>query len=560
MRKIIYFCGLTAISIFTQTILADNSSHPANNPANVMNNLNQNLPDTAPPSQNVFQAGSNPQYIKHAEEVTSQITVKKVQLVGAKTVPVEVQKICNSIINKKINFKGIQQLATAVEQAYRNAGFILVQIILPPQEIATTGVIKLQVINGKIKNINFTGDSPKAAQAQLHRYAEQIETEDPVSYHSIDRFLILANQLPGINISATLVPDPNTTGAADLLVKIKQTPVSAFWNTNNRGTKNIGPYQTAVGASLYDLFASDSLSVTGATSLNKFRELSYGNLSYDVVAGTYATEINPNITTTTTHPGGNLSDLDMNGVSNKYDLAITQPLYTSTLKNFNLQTDFYHLDSKNDIFNDNLLYKDSITGLTFGLNYQGVFLQTYHDMTLSVTRGLPILGAPQYLNDPSVANATTTFTRMNFTTSDVRYFTQKISILLGTQFQYSNNTLVSSEQIGFGGQQFGQAFTPYVISGNSGAMASIATRYDLPLFANLKLLQPEIFYDNGMVYYSQVPGNPNHSSAQSAGVGLNIEWRSNLNLNLTLAKPLSITHDDDTSMGWAGFLNVTLSV
>lgn len=559
MKKCVIMTGIVAIILSNISYAADNK-HIANNPANIMNTLDQFLPGIQPPNQGQLQATNTPQYIKHAEEVTTQVIVHKVQLLGAKTIPSNVQAVCNSMIGKKIDFKGIQQLANSVESAYRSAGFILVQVVLPPQEInAKAGVVQLQVINGAIKNITFVGDNPKGAQAQLHRYAEQIEVEDPISYHSIDRFLILANQVPGIDVSATLVPDPKITGAADLLVKVVQTPVSGFMNINNRGTDEVGPYQMSVGGSVYDLFGADALTAVGATSLNGFDQLKYGNLSYDLITGQYATEINPSISKTETKPAGDLSSLDMVGNSTKYNFGVNQPLYTSTLQNLNLQTALYHVDSENDVFTNSLLYQDRITGLTLGLNYQGVFWQSYHDMTLSVTQGMPIMGAPHTLTDPSVANAKTTFTRFNLTTADIHYFTQRTSMALDTQMQYTNNILVSSEQIGFGGQQFGQAFAPYVISGNSGIMGSLAARYDLPVFAGLKLLQPEIFYDAGAVHAASTAGNSGRASAQSAGAGVNLQWRKNVNMNLTLAKPLKITNSSGVDMGWAGFINFTVS-
>lgn len=150
-----------------------------------------------------------------------------------------------------------------------------------------------------------------------------------------------------------------------------------------------------------------------------------------------------------------------------------------------MQSALYHVDSKNNVYSGSeVLYNDHVTALTLGLNYQGTFLQMYHNVTFSVTNGLPMLGTPGTLTSSSVANANTSFIRYNLLTSDIRYFTQRISAALGSQFQYTSDTLVSSEQIGFGGQQFSPAFTPYIISGNSGAMGSLALRYDLlPLFS-----------------------------------------------------------------------------
>jgi hemolysin activation/secretion protein len=559
VKKIIIAHLLSLTSLITTHVFAAPAVHPANNPANVMNTLNQTLPGAQVPTQGEFRTTTNPQYIKHAEAVTHRVVLKEVQLLNAKIIPASVKAIFQPQIGQQVSFKDVQKMAVNLEHAYRAAGYILVQVILPPQEInINSGVVQFQVINGNIKNIIFVGDNAKAAKNQLQRYAEQIETEDPISYHSIDRFLVLANQLPGIDVSATLVPDKKITGAADLLVQVEHTPYSAFYNINNRGSSNIGPYQHSIGATAYDLLGADAFSVTGSSTINSFKQLHYGSVNYDLVVDKYATEINPSITTTQTQPGGDLNDLAMIGTSTKYNLSVNQPLYTSTMQNLTVQTALYHVESKNNLYTSEPLYNDHVTALTAGINYQGSFLQTYHDITLSMTQGMPILGTPSTLSIPSVTNAKTTFTRFNVLMSNIHYVTQQVSVALNSQFQYSPDILVSSEQIGFGGAQFGQAFTSYVISGNNGAMGAIALRYDLAPRWGFKQIQPQIFYDAGTVSYATIAGTNNSSAtAQSAGVGVNLQWQKRFNVGLTLAKSLSITQTPSVKLGWAGFINLT---
>ncbi len=86
---------------------------------------------------------------------------------------------------------------------------------------------------------------------------------------------------------------------------------------------------------------------------------------------------------------------------------------------------------------------------------------------------------------------------------------------LGSQFQLTPNTLVSSEQIAYGGSAFGQGFIPNIISGDNGAFG------------------------------------------ESAGVGVNVTLINHLEVGLTLAKPLKVTQTTGVGMGWQGFFNVT---
>ena len=526
------------------------------NPANVMNSVDQNIPGPEAKAEGVFGVDAQSQNIKASKTAENKIKLLQVKLLNVKhPVPANVIEVYQKMIGKRLSYKDIQKMVAEMEQIYREDGYILVQVILPPQEIdVDKGVVALDIVEGQIETVTFVGDNPKAAKAQLERYARAIELEDPISYRSIDRFLVLANELPGIDVSATVVPNKKVLGAADLIVTVVQTKASSFINVNNRGTVYIGPTQGSVGGSVYDVFGADSLSVAGATALSNPYQMAYGNVSYDIMVGSYGTEINPSYTETKTAPGSSLSQFDMRGNSSKYNLSVNQPLYVSTAQRLTLQSALYRLSSNNNAYTSQPLYNDQITALSLGLNYQGVFWQTYHDMNVSSTVGIPF----NHMPTPSVEYAKPNFVRLNLNTSDTHYFTQNTSVAFGSAFQLTPNTLVSSEQLGYGGSTFGRAFVPSVISGDNGALGSLALRYDLPTPSYISLLQPEIFYDAGVVSLNDSPAVTDSGSfGESAGVGLNMMLIHHVQMSLILAKPLKITQSSDVPMSWQGFFNVT---
>lgn len=136
MKKIIV-SNLVMLSalLLGNSIFALPPEHPSNNPANVMNTLNQTLPAPQTPAAGEFQTTQNPQYIRHAEAVTNHVLLKQVQLVGAKVIPASVQAIFQSKIGQPINLHDVQKMATDLEAAYRAAGYILVRVILPPKKL-----------------------------------------------------------------------------------------------------------------------------------------------------------------------------------------------------------------------------------------------------------------------------------------------------------------------------------------------------------------------------------------------------------------------------------------
>jgi hemolysin activation/secretion protein len=558
-NKIVFF--LLSLCVSQSAMAAELPGQANVNPANVMDNLNNSLPNIAKPAHSIANLSARSSHLKHKHTQTTdtELRLKKIVLLGAShPVPARVTVIYQALLGKKVSFTDIQMLAARMQQRYRDDGFILVQVILPPQEIEINkGVIKLQIIEGHIQNVILSGDDPFGAKAQLENYAQKIKDERPITYQTLNHFLTVANNLPGISVSSTIVPDPKVLGAADLVLKVSRKPVSAFVNFNNRGTQYIGPGQASAGLSLYDLLGADTLSLVGATSTTNPTQLAYRGISYAIVVGPYGTEINPSIINIATHPGGALTAFDMIGNSTKYTLAINQPLIAATSQNLILQGNLSHTNSSNNVYQTMQLYHDQITSLSLGLKYQDIFLQTYNDINLSTTIGMPILGALASEANPSITNGKTNFVKFNLLTTSIHYLTKRISVALNTQIQVTPQTMLSSEQIGYGGQLFGQGFIPYVISGDNGYMGALALRYDLPAVSLFDLLQPEIFYDAGSITFNHSLSGFSNASAQSAGFGVNMRLLKTWQLAFVIAKPLSITQTTNVNSGWNSFLNVT---
>ncbi len=531
------------------------------NPTNIGNEITAQTVMPVPKKKNKLnvQTQQNPTVVSSNQQ--AQFMLKSIVLTGTiMPIPPEVKALYQKALNQPIGLSGLQQLANQIQGVYRNLGYILIRVIIPPQEVSPTlGVVKLEVIEGQINRVIFTGDNPQGARSQLLRYANQMEDENPITYDTLQRFLTLANNLPGLNVSATLVPAKGVIGGANLIVNVEQQKQSAFMNFNNRGTPYVGPGQILAGASIYDILGADDLSLSGAMATSKASELTYVNAAYNIVVGPYGTDINPSIISTQTEPGGSLEPFELEGNSLLYNFAVNQPLIAEPTQNLTLQTEVSHLSSSSSAFQNFTLFDDSISTIMAGLNYQGLFWRSYNNITLSTTVGLPILGAPTNLANPSRVNGTNQFVMFNLNTATTHYLTPKISFVLASAFQVTPNPLLSSEQIGYGGAEFGQAYIPYIFSGDNGAMGAIALRYDIPTIKMIDLIQPQVFYDVGVVADNKsIAGSPNSASGSSAGIGLNVQIANVWQIGTTLAKSIKLNNvSNTTNANWQAFINLT---
>jgi len=105
--------------------------------------------------------------------------------------------------------------------------------------------------------------------------------------------------------------------------------------------------------------------------------------------------------------------------------------------------------------------------------------------------------------------------------------------------QYTSDSLLSSEEFGYGGMSFGRAYDSSEITGDKGMAASIELRYRLDIKIPHINFQPFIFYDIGKVWNID-PSDKNKISGASAGGGFRLRHDQGWFFDATLALPLTL--------------------
>ena len=134
--------------------------------------------------------------------------------------------------------------------------------------------MRIQVVEGYIEKVEWP--------PQLAGYATSFPTtraritaQRPANIRTIERYLLLAGDLPGLKFKNSLKPHPTKQGAAILVVEVTEKPVDLFTRTDNRGTHARGPYQFLINPTVNNLLRihdAFTLTYAGATQT---RELQY---------------------------------------------------------------------------------------------------------------------------------------------------------------------------------------------------------------------------------------------------------------------------------------------
>ncbi len=472
-------------------------------------------------------------------------------------VPVCATQLIKSVTNKLIDLRTIPVLANQLKNCYHQAGYILNGVGIPSQNISRkVGKVIFNVVDGHIKRVDLVGDSPKGATKQLQRYLNKIQSMKPFNVKEAERYLLLANDIPGITLKGQLKLDPQYPTTAVYQVQVQRQAYSGVINANNRGSEEVGPVQTLAQVTFYDLWAADNFQLTAAKTVPLLYELSYLSASYGLQIGEEGTQLTASEIHTHTKPGASSRSLKLDGNYNQFEISIAQPIIRSLGQNLSLLGNLYHSDNTSSQPSRSF-FNDKITALQGGLSYELMALGGDNKAQGLITHGFPLNG--DHSNFPSRTNATQDFNHFNVTASHFRYLTERVSALLVATGQYSHNALPVSEQLSFGGDLYGLAYQPSELTGDKGYIGSASLRYDLTPFSVFKKVQPFVTYDNGKLWNNSPGTSESRStSGSSLAIGVNGMIKNDLLATLTLAKPMTTAPSNDSSKAWVGFFNISL--
>ena len=134
------------------------------------------------------------------------------------------------------NFGGIRAALTYLQMAYRERGYVTVAVGLPQQKL-TNATVKVQVTEGRLANINITGNRYFSDQ-NVMRALPSLHTNMLLNSHVLQRELDLANASRDRQIYPVIGPGP-APGTSELTLRVKdRLPLHMRMELNNIHTPN----------------------------------------------------------------------------------------------------------------------------------------------------------------------------------------------------------------------------------------------------------------------------------------------------------------------------------
>jgi hemolysin activation/secretion protein len=134
----------------------------------------------------------------------------------------------------------MQQIAAAVTQYYRNAGFVLAQAYIPAQEVIGDEVV-IEVLEGRLGSVVVEGNESYSDELLAKPFRELIDA--PVTASPIETAILAVNDYPGVAAFGVFQPGTQV-GGTDLVLRVQdEKPFYATVRADNHGTRFTGEYR-----------------------------------------------------------------------------------------------------------------------------------------------------------------------------------------------------------------------------------------------------------------------------------------------------------------------------
>lgn len=494
------------------------------------NRIDQGGAVTIDPSTAVPQGGVTEEALpqKKIGFTLKSIRVENSSLPTAKLRPIEGQWR-----GKHVGEAEIAAITQAVGDHYRKQGYALYTVLAPQQDF-NNGVLTLQAIEGHVAEVMIDGDT-RGSLELVKAYADQLTKEQPLRQKTLERYVQLMGDIPGLKVDSRFEPMPGgRPGQVRLRLTLQQKRFSAGLGYNNQGPGLLGRSQFEVNATANSFFRDGDRTqlVTGyPDDFNRY-EL------YGVVHEQPLGNDGLRMALTGAHLVTRPRNSDMRGTANSAGMQLSYPLVRSLRTNIIASAGFDGLNSSSAILGQ--VFSDERTrSLRGGVQASHIDEEGNATAALAnVSKGLDAMGARR----GSIAFGGPDYTKANIKLVRGQRLPLDLVARAKISGQLAFESLPASEQLTFGGTEFGGGFESARYTGDRGILAALEVAYPLQQqLAGTWVANSEVYSFADYANLTNVNSTylPDREEASSAGAGVRIGVLDKAVVQLQAATPIS---------------------
>ncbi len=482
------------------------------------------------------------------------IVVERFEVVGSTVFSAQELALATAEFTKRpISLTEVYQARSKITDLYVKKGYITSGAYIPPQTIQS-GVLKIQVVEGKLEDIQVTGTrrlNPNYVRSRL-----AIATSPPLNRQRLLEALQLLQLNPLIqNVTAELSAG-SRTGTSLLEIKISEAKTfSGQIVLDNGRSPSVGSFRRGLRLNEANLLGlGDGLSV-GYTNTD-------GSNSFDA---SYTLPLNPRNGTVTLNYGTTSSNvieppfdfLDIESSSRYYELTFRQPIIQTPTQEFALGLTASRRESDISSF----LQREGVPAseLSPGADDEGrtrvSALRFFQEWTSRNSREVIALRS-QFSLGIDVLDAT-----VNQDAPDSRFFAwqgqaqwarllaPETLLLLRLNTQLASTKLLPIEQFGIGGQDSIRGYRQDYLLTDNGTFVSAEVQVPILRLPQINsILQVIPFVDFGVGWNTSGKDNPDHNTLAAVGLGLRWAQGDRFTVRLDWGIPLVSVNSNERTL------------
>ncbi|MEH2057659.1 MAG: ShlB/FhaC/HecB family hemolysin secretion/activation protein [Nostoc sp.] len=479
------------------------------------------------------------------------IVVERFEVVGSTVFSAkELAQATAEFTKRPISLTQVYQARSKITDLYFKNGYITSGAYIPPQTIQS-GVIKIQVIEGKLEDIQVTGTrrlNPNYVRSRL-----AIATSPPLNRQRLLEALQLlqlnpliqnvsaelsAGSRPGVNLLEVKIREAKTFSSQIVLDNGRSPSVGSFRRRLQLNEANLLGLGDALGVAYTNTDGSNSVDASYTLPLNPKNgtlTFNYGTTSSNVI-----------------EPPFNI--LDIQSSSRYYELTFRQPIVQTPTQEFALGVTASRRESEASYIDiDRIPFPGS------GADEQGrtrvSALRFFQEWTSRNSREVIALRS-QFSLGIDVLNPT-----INQNPPDSRFFAwqgqaqwarllaPETLLLLRLNTQLATRTLLPLEQFGLGGQDSIRGYRQDYLLTDNGTFISAEVQVPILRLPQIdSTLQVVPFVDFGVGWNSSDRENPDPNTLAAVGVGLRWSQSDRFTVRLDWGIPLISVNSNDRTL------------
>lgn len=431
----------------------------------------------------------------------AEIRIGTVTIVGNEGLPEsEFAGETGSLAGATVTLARIEAARLAILRRYRERGFAFTTVAAGVTPRVSGGAdLAFAVTEGFIAEVKLDGEIGPAG-TQVLRFLNRLLTLRPVPTSAIERALLLAADIPGVGVRGTLRPLPNEPGALLLIVQLERKRVSGYINADNRGFREVGPWQalSVIGANAFTEFGERTeLALFGAERSTQW----FAQAAIEGFVGGSGLRLRGYAGTGETRPSGDLKALGYFGTTSVAGIGAVYPALRSRAANLTLAANLDMFDSEIQVGTAGRVRasRDQVRTLRLGVDVQTLEATVLPFLPAATTfgalrahQGIAGLGATRNGAQTSGRSGTEDFDFRKLTGEVQRtqpLYAPNENTLISVQALFSGQTtpdiVPQSEKCYLGGARLGRGFYAGQVTGDQcygmAFEVQLDTAYDPPI-------------------------------------------------------------------------------